>query len=181
MARPCAVIGIGQTDYRKRLDVTLDGLVRMAALEALADAELTFADIDAIVIGKAPDALEGVMMPELSLADALGDTYVGRFFGGEPRARFGELEGAMRMIAEAGRGVLILIRDHEPTMFSRIVNDNRPERQGQLLENLAALVAEGRVQPILTTRIEGLTAESMKTAHALIEKQRTIGKIVIVA
>ena len=38
----------------------------------LDDAELTFADIDAIVIGKAPDALEGVMMPELSLADALG-------------------------------------------------------------------------------------------------------------
>jgi acetyl-CoA C-acetyltransferase len=72
MARPCAVIGIGQTDYRKRLDLTLDGLVRWAALEALADADLTFADIDAIVIGKAPDALEGVMMPELSLADALG-------------------------------------------------------------------------------------------------------------
>jgi acetyl-CoA C-acetyltransferase len=72
MARPCAVIGIGQTDYRKRLDLTLDGLVRWAALEALEDAGLTFADIDAIVIGKAPDALEGVMMPELSLADALG-------------------------------------------------------------------------------------------------------------
>ncbi|HEX3668018.1 MAG TPA: thiolase domain-containing protein, partial [Acidimicrobiia bacterium] len=33
---------------------------------------MTFADIDAIVIGKAPDALEAVMMPELSLADALG-------------------------------------------------------------------------------------------------------------
>ena len=43
-----------------------------AALEAVEDAGLTFADIDAIVIGKAPDALEGVMMPELSLADALG-------------------------------------------------------------------------------------------------------------
>jgi len=27
------------------------------------------------------------------------------------------------MIAEAGRGVLILIRDHEPTMFSRIVHE----------------------------------------------------------
>lgn len=72
MSRPAAVIGIGQTDYRKRLDLTLDGLVRWAALEALADADLTFADIDAVVIGKAPDALEGVMMPELSLADALG-------------------------------------------------------------------------------------------------------------
>jgi acetyl-CoA C-acetyltransferase len=72
MARPCAVVGIGQTKYSKRLDVTLDGLVRIAALRALDDAGMTFADIDAIVIGKAPDALEGVMMPELSLADALG-------------------------------------------------------------------------------------------------------------
>ncbi len=73
MAREqAAVIGIGQTKYKRRLPVTVDGLVRDAALKALADAELTFKDIDAVVIGKAPDALEGVMMPELSLADALG-------------------------------------------------------------------------------------------------------------
>jgi acetyl-CoA C-acetyltransferase len=73
MAERCAVIGIGQTKYaRRRDDLSLDGLVREAALRALEDAELGFADLDAIVIGKAPDALEGVMMPELSLADALG-------------------------------------------------------------------------------------------------------------
>jgi acetyl-CoA C-acetyltransferase len=73
MARPSAVIGIGQTKYkRQRGDLSLDGLVREAALRALEDAELTFADIDAVIIGKAPDALEGVMMPELSLCDALG-------------------------------------------------------------------------------------------------------------
>ena len=29
-------------------------------------------DIDAVVVGKAPDFFEGVMMPELYLADALG-------------------------------------------------------------------------------------------------------------
>jgi acetyl-CoA C-acetyltransferase len=72
MAERCAVVGIGQTKYDRCLPVTMDGLVREAALRALEDAELTFADIDAIVIGKAPDALEGVMMPELSLCDALG-------------------------------------------------------------------------------------------------------------
>ena len=72
-AVPCAVIGVGQTKYkRRRDDLSLDGLVREAALRALDDAGLDFADIDAIVIGKAPDALEGVMMPELSLCDALG-------------------------------------------------------------------------------------------------------------
>ncbi|MCI3950267.1 MAG: hypothetical protein K0R11_2201, partial [Acidimicrobiales bacterium] len=32
MARPCAVVGIGQTKYRRQLDVSLEGLVREAAL-----------------------------------------------------------------------------------------------------------------------------------------------------
>jgi acetyl-CoA C-acetyltransferase len=73
MGNPCAVIGVGQTRYRtKRLDVSIAGLVREAALRALEDAGLTFADIDAVVIGKAPDLFEGVMMPEAYLADALG-------------------------------------------------------------------------------------------------------------
>jgi len=35
----------------------MDGLVREAALRALEDAELAWKDLDAIVIGKAPDAL----------------------------------------------------------------------------------------------------------------------------
>ena len=48
------------------------GLVREAALRALEDAGLTWKDIDAVVIGKAPDLFEGVMMPESYLADALG-------------------------------------------------------------------------------------------------------------
>ena len=73
MARQqCAVIGIGQTKYSKKLEVSLDGLVRWAAQEALDDAGVDWKDVDAIVLGKAPDALEGVMMPELSLADGLG-------------------------------------------------------------------------------------------------------------
>jgi acetyl-CoA C-acetyltransferase len=71
MAERCAIIGIGQTKYASSLPVSMDGLVREAALRALEDAELTFKDIDAIVIGKAPDHLEGVIMPELSLCDGL--------------------------------------------------------------------------------------------------------------
>ena len=68
-----AVVGIGQTHHQAtRGDVSIAGLVREAALEALADAQMTWADIDAVVIGKAPDFFEGVMMPELYLADALG-------------------------------------------------------------------------------------------------------------
>ncbi|HZS41214.1 MAG TPA: thiolase domain-containing protein [Polyangia bacterium] len=68
-----AVIGVGQTRHaQKRTDVSIPGLLREAALRALEDAELTFRDLDAVVIGKAPDMFEGVMMPELFLAEALG-------------------------------------------------------------------------------------------------------------
>jgi acetyl-CoA C-acetyltransferase len=67
------VVGVGQTHHTKvRDDVSLAGLLREAARRALDDAEMTWSDIDAVVIGTAPDTFEGVMMPELYLADALG-------------------------------------------------------------------------------------------------------------
>lgn len=70
---PTAVVGVGQTRHAaKRSDVSMPGLVREAALRALADAGMTFADIDAVVLGKAPDMFEGVVQPELFLAGALG-------------------------------------------------------------------------------------------------------------
>jgi acetyl-CoA C-acetyltransferase len=73
MAERCAVIGVGQTHHKsKREDVSIAGLVREAAKMALADADLTWSDIDAVVIGKAPDMFEGNMMPEIYLAPALG-------------------------------------------------------------------------------------------------------------
>jgi acetyl-CoA C-acetyltransferase len=68
-----AVVGIGQTKHDTiRKDVSMAGLVREAAMRALEDAEMTWSDIDAVVIGKAPDFFEGVMMPEGYLAEALG-------------------------------------------------------------------------------------------------------------
>ncbi len=68
-----AVLGVGQTHYRaKREDVSMPGLCREAVDRALADAGVGFDDIDAVVVGKAPDLFEGVMMPEMFLAEALG-------------------------------------------------------------------------------------------------------------
>ncbi len=73
MAELCGIVGIGQTELSaKRIDVSMPGLVREAAQRALDDAELTWADIDAVVVGKAPDTFEGCLLPELYLADALG-------------------------------------------------------------------------------------------------------------
>ncbi len=104
MKTRCAVIGVGQTRYAaKRQDVSLYGLVREAALAALADAGLGFEDIDAVIIGKAPDTFEGVMMPELMLAGALGAV-------GKPMMRVhtaGSVGGSTAVVAthaiEAGR------------------------------------------------------------------------------
>ena len=76
MAELCGIVGIGQTRHQAaRKDVSMAGLIREAAERALADAELTGKDIDAVVIGKAPDMFEGVMMPELFLHDAIGGAY----------------------------------------------------------------------------------------------------------
>jgi acetyl-CoA C-acetyltransferase len=70
-----AVLGTGQTRHTsRRTDVSMAGLCREAIDRAMADAGTEWADIDAVVLGKAPDLFEGVMMPELMLADALGAT-----------------------------------------------------------------------------------------------------------
>ncbi|HWC37813.1 MAG TPA: thiolase domain-containing protein, partial [Acidimicrobiales bacterium] len=69
MAGRCAVVGVGQTKYSAaRGDVSMPGLLREAASRALEDAGSSWSDIDAVVIGKAPDMFEGVVMPELCLA-----------------------------------------------------------------------------------------------------------------
>ncbi len=72
-ANRVAVVGVGQTKYASvRGDVSLPGLLREAVYRALADAHMTMDDIDAVVVGKAPDFFEGMMMPETYLAEALG-------------------------------------------------------------------------------------------------------------
>ena len=91
-----AVVGVGQTAHRTaRKDVSLAGLVREAAVEALEDAGMTWSDIDAVVVGKAPDMFEGTMMPELYLADALAA-------GGKPVLRVhtaGSVGGSTGIVA----------------------------------------------------------------------------------
>ena len=58
---------------------------------------------------------------------------------------------------------------HTEMVFSRILYGSATDKQGNILEIIAALVAEGRMKPIATTRLDGLSAETMKTAHELVE------------
>ena len=57
------------------------------------------------------------------LADSLGDVTAGEFFGGEARNRGGELEASMRMIAEADRGVIVLVREPSGTSVSSAIHE----------------------------------------------------------
>ncbi len=61
------------------------------------------------------------------LADVLGDSTVRRFADGEARDRGGELQAAMRIIGEAGRGAVVMIREAKPTSLT----DHLNEREGE--------------------------------------------------
>lgn len=71
MARPVAIVGTGQTKGRRRReDVNLAGMVHEAVRAALEDADLKPSDVDAVVIGNAPEVFEGINYPELLLGTA---------------------------------------------------------------------------------------------------------------
>lgn len=98
MKLQAAVLGTGQTHHTtRRTDVSIAGLCREAIDRAMADAETSWDQIDAVVLGKAPDLFEGVMMPELFLADAIGAT-------GKPLLRVhtaGSVGGATGIVASS--------------------------------------------------------------------------------
>lgn len=73
--RNVGIIGFGQSDFVKsRLDVTYPELVREGAQLALDDSDLTMADVEAVVVPLAPDALIGIGNGERWLIEAIGAT-----------------------------------------------------------------------------------------------------------
>lgn len=64
-------------------------------------------------------------------------------------------------------------------VFSQIIAGADPSRQGGILQAVGDHVAAGQLRPIVTTRLQGLTVPSMRTAHELLETRRTVGKVVI--
>ena len=68
------------------------------------------------------------------LADSLGDETASVFFRGEARSRAGELESALKFIAQKDRGVVVVIREPTQTTLSRFIR----ERQGQSMSKPVA-------------------------------------------
>jgi zinc-binding alcohol dehydrogenase family protein len=71
---------------------------------------------------------------------------------------------------------------HWEFMYTRPVHNTRTiERQHALLKRVSELVDHGDLQHTLTRRIDGLNADTLKQAHALLEAGSMIGKLVLVA
>ncbi len=72
MGRAAAVVAVGPTDHAsRRLDVSIPEMVREAVDRCLASKDLSFGQIDAIVIGNM-ELFEGINLPELWMATAIG-------------------------------------------------------------------------------------------------------------
>jgi acetyl-CoA C-acetyltransferase len=72
MADKVAIVGVGQTYHKsKRPDVTQQEMVNEAVRAALADAEMSMKDIDAVFVGNM-EAFEGIYLPDLMMADETG-------------------------------------------------------------------------------------------------------------
>jgi 3,4-dihydroxy 2-butanone 4-phosphate synthase/GTP cyclohydrolase II len=69
-------------------------------------------------------------------ADSLGDMTSGAFFGGDARPRDRDLQNSMRAVAEAGRGVVLIIREPTATTLSRMVSERKGNPMRKPVEEL---------------------------------------------
>ena len=139
--------------------------MREAADRALDDAGMTLDDIDAVVIGKAPDMFEGVMMPELYLADALGAV-------GKPMIRVhtaGSVGGSTAIVAAQ----LVQAGIHKRVLTVAF------EKQSES-DAMWALSLPIPFQPPMLAGAGGYFAPHIRVVHAPLEAPDHIGILVAV-
>ncbi len=123
-----AVIGVGQTPYRRRYELSTSELVQQAVAQALITAGVEHRDIDMVIGGFAPDGLAGEASPEKRFLPAAGA--VGKW---SMRVNTGGTTGiaaayAAMDLLEAGHGDLALVigvermaqADNVPAVFNSI-------------------------------------------------------------
>jgi acetyl-CoA C-acetyltransferase len=107
MNSPVAIVGIGQTQYRRRhADKNTAELVRDAATAALADAGIGLDGIDLVIGGVAPDALAGLANLDLMAISRPGIPFFRVNTGGATGSS--AVLAAISMIA-AGRARAVLV------------------------------------------------------------------------
>lgn len=96
-------------------------------------------------------------------------------------------EGRIAAIVEARSPVDLQLLMAKSATFAWENMSTRPmfslpsmQRQHDILNELATLAEADRINTTLTTTLEGLSAATLRKAHAMIETGRTIGKIAVV-
>jgi acetyl-CoA C-acetyltransferase len=148
-AAETAIIGVGQTPYRRRHEGSTPELVQSAVREALDHAGVSHRDIDIVVGGFAPDALAGENSPDKRFLPAAGA--VGKW---SLRINTGGTTGiaaayAAMDLLEAGHGDLALVVAVErmaqarsvPAIFNSIFDPIYERDTGLSTISMAALRA----------------------------------------
>jgi zinc-binding alcohol dehydrogenase family protein len=68
---------------------------------------------------------------------------------------------------------------HWEYMFARPLHEPESTYQRELLDRLHQLVDDGTVRTTVTQRLSGLTTDTLREAHRLIESSASIGKVVV--
>lgn len=71
MGRAVAIIGVGQTNHGRRMDVSYPDLVREAIVRVFEDSGLSPKDIDGVVSGTMPSMMEGIALTHFYFAEVM--------------------------------------------------------------------------------------------------------------
>ncbi|MCX7817163.1 MAG: thiolase family protein [Syntrophales bacterium] len=71
MARAVAIVGVGQTNHGRRLDVSYPDLVREAIVRVFEDTGFSPNDIDGVVSGTMPSMMEGIALTHFYFAEVM--------------------------------------------------------------------------------------------------------------
>jgi acetyl-CoA C-acetyltransferase len=108
MSDPLAIIGVGQTAYKRaHKDKSSSDLLWEAASAALADANLDIADVDVVIQGVAPDALSGENAVEKSAIIGTGIPHL-RVNTGGVTGSSAALAGASYVASGRARAALVV-------------------------------------------------------------------------
>lgn len=108
-----AVIGAGMTKFVRRAEETPGELTAQAVEMALADAGMTIDDIDAVCLGTAPDAFDGIHMNGENLIAGAGGSskpYLRHFVGGGTGV-FSPIHGWMHVASGKFRTCLVVAEE----------------------------------------------------------------------
>lgn len=68
---------------------------------------------------------------------------------------------------------------HWEFMFTKSSFDHRAASQGQILDEIKAMIESGKMRTTANRVLNGLTVENLRTGHTMLEQHTNVGKVVV--